>query len=132
MYKQKYRIYYEDTDAGGIVYHANYLKFLERSRTDFLRSLKIKQSDLMQENLAFVVKKISIDYIKPAFFDDLLEVQTSIDKISKAGVYFLQNVYDQNNNLIISANVIIVSIDLKLKKIKFIPKEIREVIAGAN
>jgi acyl-CoA thioester hydrolase len=68
------RVYYEDTDAGGVVYHANYLKFCERGRTDFLRVLGIKQSEM--PDLLFVVRRMTCDFIKSARLDDLLEVET--------------------------------------------------------
>jgi tol-pal system-associated acyl-CoA thioesterase len=71
-----YRIYFEDTDAGGVVYYANYLKFFERARTDFLRALNISQSELAaMENLIFVVRKCQIEYISPAKLDDLVKVR---------------------------------------------------------
>ena len=80
-----YRIYYEDTDAGGVVYYANYLKFFERARTDFLRTLEISQSDLAQkENLVFVVRKCEIDYLTPARLDDLVNVSVKIKEITSS------------------------------------------------
>lgn len=90
-FSAKYRIYYEDTDAGGIVYYANYLKFFERARTDFLRSLNIVQSELMaQENLVFVVRKCEIDYLTPARMDDLVEVSVAVTKINPASLTMFQ------------------------------------------
>ena len=74
-FSTKYRVYYEDTDAGGVVYYANYLKFFERARTDFLRALNISQNELLQsEKLIFVVRRCEIDYVSPAKLDDLVEV----------------------------------------------------------
>ena len=90
-FSAQYRIYYEDTDAGGIVYYANYLKFFERARTDFLRSLNIVQSDLMaQKNLVFVVRKCEIDYLTPAKMDDLVEVSVRVTKIQPASIVMFQ------------------------------------------
>ena len=81
-----YRVYYEDTDAGGVVYYANYLKFFERARTDFLRTLGISQSDLAtKEGLVFVVRKCVIDYISPAKLDNILEV--SVEVKSPVAIY---------------------------------------------
>lgn len=92
-FSTKYRIYYEDTDAGGVVYYANYLKFFERARTDFLRKLEISQSRLLEkENLAFVVKRCEIDYISPAKLDDLIEVSAQIAEIKSASVEMVQEI----------------------------------------
>ena len=70
------RIYYEDTDAGGVVYYANYLKFFERGRTEFLRELNIEQDTLLDKNIAFVVRKVEMDCIKSARFNELLSIKT--------------------------------------------------------
>lgn len=88
-----YRIYYEDTDAGGVVYYANYLKFFERARTDFLRSLHISQSDLIHSNnLAFVVRKCDIDYISPAKLDDMIDVNVEVTEIRNASILMDQTI----------------------------------------
>ncbi len=92
-----YRIYYEDTDAGGVVYHANYLKFAERARTEMLRSIDIKQSDMI--NYFFVVKNIEVDFIKAAKLDDLIEVHTSIISSGATYINFLQDMTVENNNI---------------------------------
>lgn len=83
IFSTQYRIYYEDTDSGGVVYYANYLKFFERARSDFLRSLGISQSQLAKdENLIFVVRKCEIEYLFPARLDDLISVSAEIKSIS--------------------------------------------------
>lgn len=92
-FSKQYRIYYEDTDAGGVVYYANYLKFFERARTDFLRSKNINQNELIKkENIAFVVKKCLIDYVKPAQLDDLIEVSVKIIDIKPASIKIYQEI----------------------------------------
>ena len=74
-----FRVYYEDTDAGGVVYHANYLKFAERARTDWLRDAGIEQSQVLKElGLVFVVYRLEIDFLSPARLDDLLTVETRL------------------------------------------------------
>jgi acyl-CoA thioester hydrolase len=81
------RVYFEDTDAGGIVYYANYLKFAERARTELLRSLGIESAALMaNDNIALSVKTCSLDFLKPAKLDDALEVHTRIDKVGGASM----------------------------------------------
>lgn len=85
------RVYYEDTDAGGIVYYANYLKFFERARTEWLRAAGIGQQVLLEEHGAmFVVKSAALDYHAPAKLDDVLELTLSIEKLGRASVQFVQ------------------------------------------
>jgi acyl-CoA thioester hydrolase len=87
------RVYYEDTDSGGIVYHANYLKFMERGRTEWLRSLGFDQSRLNKElGIIFVVRSIEIEYEKPAQFDDTLEIATRVMACRGASLLFHQAV----------------------------------------
>ena len=120
----KIRVYYEDTDAGGVVYYANYLKFTERGRTEFLRNLGISQFEIYKNlNIKFIVHSLSIDYINPSYLDDQLTVDTSIEKINKASIEFSQNIfksYDGKTIDIIKSKCIIVPINDE-SKIKPIP-----------
>jgi 4-hydroxybenzoyl-CoA thioesterase len=86
------RVYIEDTDAGGIVYYVNYLKFMERARTEFLRDLGFKQYLLAQENFQFVVRDCQIRYRKPAVIDDQLSVTVTLEKLGRASMDFTQTV----------------------------------------
>lgn len=88
------RVYYEDTDAGGIVYHSNYLRFAERGRTEMLRALGSGHTDLVQsEGVAFAVRRCEIDFRWPARLDDLLEVETRIADIGGASIVFEQTIF---------------------------------------
>ncbi|MYM41090.1 tol-pal system-associated acyl-CoA thioesterase [Duganella qianjiadongensis] len=88
------RVYYEDTDAGGIVYYANYLKFYERARTEWLRALQVEQHVLAQEHgILFVVKSVSCDYHAPAKLDDVLKLTLSIEKMGRVSIQFIQQVW---------------------------------------
>lgn len=118
------RIYYEDTDAGALVYHANYIKYMERARTEFLRELKIEQSTFLTQNIAFVVTSMNINYKASARLDDLLNVKSSITKLKRASVEFLQEIYNQNGQLICSGAVMIASVNLAKNRPCAIPKEI--------
>lgn len=89
----KIRVYYEDTDAGGIVYHANYIKFCERARSEFCFNAGVKFSS----GYHFVVTKIVANYIKPAVLGDILEVKTSVSKIAKASMVLDQSIYRVSN-----------------------------------
>lgn len=88
------RVYYEDTDSGGVVYYANYLKFMERARTELLRSMGYQQDQLQQEpGIIFAVHSANIQYKKPARFNDELNVVTSITSLGKASICFKQSIY---------------------------------------
>jgi len=88
------RVYYEDTDSGGVVYHANYVKFMERARTEWLRKKGIEQDDLLSGyQLIFAVKHLSIDFVQPARFNDLLAVGVSLCQHSKVSLVFQQDIF---------------------------------------
>jgi acyl-CoA thioester hydrolase len=92
-HRQAVRVYFEDTDAAGIVYYANYLKFAERARTDMLRDLGISHAEMMKrDGLVLVVRRCEIDYLKPAKLDDLLTIETEAAKLGGASVELLQRV----------------------------------------
>lgn len=111
------RIYYEDTDAGGVVYHARYLAFYERARTEMLREFNINQRFLIEsQKIAFVVKTMTIDYILPARLDDLLIVKSQIDNVRKASLTFKQKIVNYENQVINEADVLIACVDLNKNK----------------
>jgi len=88
------RIYYEDTDAGGLVYYANYLKFMERARTEWLRALGFEQDLLRREaGIIFVVRAVTIDYLRPARFNDLLEVASKLEELKRVSLVIRQQVH---------------------------------------
>jgi len=88
------RVYYEDTDAGGIVYYANYLKFFERARTEWLRALDVDQHALLREHDAlFVVKSVVAEYHAPAKLDDVLKLTVNIEKLGRASISFIQEAW---------------------------------------
>jgi len=85
------RVYYEDTDSGGVVYHANYLRYFERTRTEYLRSLGFQLDELLErEGILFVVRSLQIDYLKPARFNEALTVETEITQLKPASLVFRQ------------------------------------------
>ncbi|MBS7540178.1 tol-pal system-associated acyl-CoA thioesterase [Ancylobacter lacus] len=104
------RVYYEDTDFTGIVYHANYLKFMERARSDHLRLIGVSQGELFGQaqeeapGFAFVVRSMSIDYVRPARFDDVLEVHTSPSEVAGASITLHQKVM-RGPDLLVEAKV---------------------------
>lgn len=86
------RVYYEDTDAGGVVYHSNYLKYFERGRTEFLREKGLSVGDLAQQGYVFPVVHLDIDYRSPALHDDLLRVETEVLEVGKTSFTLGQQV----------------------------------------
>lgn len=124
------RVYYEDTDAGRVVYHARYLHFFERARTDYLRELGFSQQALLDEhNLAFVVKAMQIDYRLAAKLDDLLTVETEVSGIKGATILFSQQI-KCNDVLICTAEVKVACVDLTKMKPVAIPQEIKAAFNG--
>ncbi|MCK4675690.1 MAG: tol-pal system-associated acyl-CoA thioesterase [Gammaproteobacteria bacterium] len=94
------RVYYEDTDSGGVVYYANYLKFMERARTELLRSIGYEQDQLQLDlGIIFAVASANIQYKKPARFNDELNVVTCITALGKASICFKQSVYRRVSHL---------------------------------
>lgn len=93
MFAWPVRVYYEDTDSGGVVYYANYLKFMERARTEWLRSLGIEQDELIaRDQIIFAVHGMTVDYLQPARFNDLLWVTADIADQGRASLTFTQKV----------------------------------------
>lgn len=122
------RVYYEDTDAGGIVYYANYLKFAERARTELLRSEGIENGELMQrERVAFAVRECHADYIKPAKLDDALEVHTRVTEIAGASLWMAQNVMC-GDTLLVAMTVRLACMDVDTGGPKRLPKIVSECL----
>lgn len=119
-----FRVYYEDTDAGGVVYYANYLRFLERARTEMLRAIGFEQAQLLHiEGIAFAVRSLSVDYLKPARLDDLIEVSSSIRELGRAQMVFAQQI-SRSNDVLLEATVRVACIDPVRGKAVAIPRDI--------
>tara|TARA_R110001592_G_scaffold1001_2_gene5893 strand:- start:5437 stop:5847 length:411 start_codon:yes stop_codon:yes gene_type:complete len=99
------RVYIEDTDAGGIVFYANYLKYFERARTEFFRSRGFELRKGLSENINYVVHSLSVDYKKSAYLDDELIVSTQVIKTAKTYLIFEQKVFNQEKDLMVVAEV---------------------------
>ena len=126
------RVYYEDTDAGGVVYYANYLKYIERGRTEHLRELGFELATIAEEiGLVFVVKSVKADYLLPAFLDDTIEVQTSIELVKHASLIFAQKITSiEKNTVLFEAEVKVVSVLKNNLKPCAFPQEIMEKLNG--
>ena len=119
----KMKVYYEDTDASGRVYHANYLKFLERGRTNLIYQTNLTHKILVNKfDIIFVVKNISINFKKPAFFEDSIEVVSSITELNRVKINFVQKIY-RESDLLIDAEVLVIPVNT-LGKITKLPNEL--------
>lgn len=123
MYRLPVRVYIEDTDAGGIVYHSNYLKYMERARTEFLRQHGYQHTETEKEGAIFVVTELSIRYKKPALMDDELIVNLSLASHRRASAVFTQQVL-RGETLLCEADVTIASIDPVSKRPRTMPEHI--------
>ncbi len=126
IYEYKFKIYYEDTDSGGVVYYANYLKFIERARSEIIKSLGFSNNNLREKfNLFFIVKYCNINYRKPAKLEDELIVFTSVVSLSKTSLVMKQDV-KKHDDLVAEAEVCLVAVDMKGKPTK-IPDELKKL-----
>ncbi len=117
-FKWPVTIYYEDTDAGGVVYHSNYLKYFERARTEFLRHKGFSQQLLLDQNIAFVVRHVDIDFLQGARLDDHLTVETTVLEIKKASLIFCQKIVNPEGRVLCKAQILIVCVTIDNKKMK--------------
>ena len=127
-HKNNIRIYYEDTDLGGVVYHANYLKYAERSRTEMLRKYKIEQEILKNNySIRFIVKDLFIEYYKAAILDDYLTIKSFIIKTSSAKIKMEQEIY-RKNTLLVKINITLGSTNLEGKPSR-LPKFVLNILS---
>ncbi|SDK53706.1 tol-pal system-associated acyl-CoA thioesterase [Paracoccus chinensis] len=124
------RVYYEDTDLGQIVYYANYLKFIERGRSEWLRAAGVDQQRLLEDShLAFVVRRVEADYLSPARFDDQLEVVTTLEQATGPRVTVSQ-VVERDGKALFRARVTVVCVDLRTMRPHRLPEAVRAALAG--
>jgi len=126
------RVYWEDTDAGGVVYYANYLKFMERARSEWLRALGFEQDVLrIDPGVVFVVRRVEVDYLSPARFNDALEVSVSLSRIGGASLVVEQTV-NRDVTRLIAARVTLACVDaVQFKPVK-IPAFILQALEPAT
>ncbi|OLQ88483.1 tol-pal system-associated acyl-CoA thioesterase [Vibrio panuliri] len=117
-------VYYEDTDAGGVVYHSNYLKFFERARTELLRNVGVSQQALLEQNIGFVVRHMEIDFLQGARLDDHLIVKTNIAELKKASLTFCQEIVNPEGKTLCRAMVKVACINNERMRPTAIPQAI--------
>ena len=119
------RVYWEDTDAGGVVYHASYLRFLERARTEWLRRLGVDQMAFKEATgLAFMVHRMEIDFLKPALLDDELTVSVEVKERRSASILFAQTIARVDGTVLVQAQVRAACVDLERMQPARIPDDI--------
>ena len=123
------RVYYEDTDLAGIVYYANYLKFIERARTEWVRGLGVDQRALKAAGLVFAVRRVEADYLRPARFDDELVVQTVVTSVTGARIVLQQDI-TRGPERLFAAQVVLVCL-LDTGQPARLPPELRRVLDRA-
>jgi acyl-CoA thioester hydrolase len=122
------RVYYEDTDLAGIVYYANYLKFIERARSEMLKKANVNQIDLIKRGYFFVVTSLKADYLKPAYFEDSLKVITEVTKIKGASIILQQTIF-RSEKVLFEASIRLALID-KSGKAARLPANIRQLLGS--
>src|SRR3989338_7522789 len=126
VFSLQVRVYFQDTDAGGGVYHANYLNFMERARTEWLRTYGYSNAELMKQlGVVFVVRSLKLDYLKPALLDDMLSVTAQIKDIGRSRLNLLQSVL-RGDELLTEAEVHLVCVSLQ----GFKPVSVTEALRG--
>ncbi len=128
-YKSTFRVYYEDTDLAGIVYYANYLKFIERGRSDWVREIGIDQTSLKEDHgVVFAVRRVEADYLRPGHLDDVLTVETTLREVRGARFVMDQRVL-RGDEVLFTARVTIVTMTLDGRPTRLSP-EIRAVMGA--
>ena len=120
------RVYYEDTDLAGIVYYANYLKFIERARSEMVRAAGIDQLAMKAEGVVFAVTRVEADYLKPAKYDDTLMVETTLDKITPARFVMDQRVL-RGEEVLFRASVTVACLDNNGRPVR-VPEVLRTLL----
>ncbi|MBM7059745.1 tol-pal system-associated acyl-CoA thioesterase [Pseudomonas sp. UL073] len=132
-YAHRCRVYYEDTDAGGIVYYVNYLKFMERARTERLRQLGFSQSELVGDNLLFVVHSSEARYHAPARLDDELGITAEVIELNRASLRFRQQVRRvADNALLCEGQFLVACVRADSLKPRALPEALRSAFASGQ
>ncbi|NMH64297.1 tol-pal system-associated acyl-CoA thioesterase [Shewanella sp. SHSM-M6] len=132
MFHWPITVYYEDTDAGGVVYHANYLKFFERARTEWLKAMGVSQTLLLADDIAFVVSRSEIDFRRAAKFEQNLIVESKVIELKKASLVFQQRLIDDSGICYCEGTVLVACVALSRMRPRAIPLNIVQEFNGAS
>jgi len=126
------RVYYEDTDAGGVVFYANYLKFFERARTEMLRAMGYEQDELIaNEGIIFVVRSVQVDYLRSARFNEQIQVSAEVTFAKKASLTFEQTI-TRGDDVLCTSVIRIACLDAKTMRPKAIPENLLELLKNEH
>jgi acyl-CoA thioester hydrolase len=125
----EFRIYYEDTDAGGVVYHANYLCYFERGRTEYLRARGLSVGDLASRGYLFPVVRLEIDYCSPAVLDDLVRVTTEVLEVGRTSFLLGQQVVRVSDNRVLASGKVTLVCTSAAMKARRLPDELIQAVA---
>jgi acyl-CoA thioester hydrolase len=128
VFRLPVRVYYQDTDAGGVVYHGAYLAFLERARTEFLRSLGFDIGRLAAEGLLFVLHRVELDFLRPALLDDALVVTAGVQALGRSSTRFVQSVEREDGGVAARAVVSLVCVSAQRFRPVSIPAPLRAAL----
>lgn len=123
-----YRVYYEDTDAGGIMYHGSYIRYCERGRTEFMRAIGHSCKEMQDEGTIFVIRHLEADYLMPAYLEDLLTVETSVIQVKNTS-FLMQQTISRHNDILCQMKVTAVAVNRTGKPVR-VPEFIRESLEG--
>ena len=123
-FKSRFKVYYEDTDSGGVVYYANYLKFLERARTDAISSLDFSNNKLIEKfGIFIIVKSCNLNFLRPAKLEDNLDIISKVIEVKNVSIKMKQNIY-VNDSMIVEAEILLASVNNEGKPSK-LPDEFK-------
>jgi acyl-CoA thioester hydrolase len=137
MFTLPVRVYYEDTDSGGVVYYANYFKFMERARSEWLRAVGYEQDVLArQQGVIFAVRSAAIDFLKPARFNELLHVSAAVTHMGRASLSFKQQVSrmikGDESELLAVGQILVVYLEARTFKLKLTPSNLKKDLQSAG
>jgi acyl-CoA thioester hydrolase len=128
----KIRIYYEDTDCGGVVYYANYLRYVERARTEFLESRGVGMKKLMDEGVYFVVAEAALRYLSPGRYGDILAIETTLGKVGTASIVFRHAIRrDASGEKLVEATVKLCCVGKNMRPLR-LRKDVLDAVSGAE
>lgn len=132
MFRWPISVYYEDTDAGGVVYHSNYLNFFERARTEWLKAIGVKQTALLADDIAFVVKRAELDFCRAARFEQDLFVESFVIEMKKASLTFQQRLVNHEGDVYCEGKILVACITLSRMKPRAIPQNIVQELKSGS
>ncbi|WP_189493382.1 tol-pal system-associated acyl-CoA thioesterase [Formosimonas limnophila] len=131
VYQLPIKLYFEDTDAMGIVYHANYIKYFERARTEWLRAANLHHGALMAQDVGFVIRQADIEWLSPLTLDDEIVVTAQVDTLGRSSIVLEQTIL-KNGELVSRAKILMVCVSISTKRPVSVPENIRKTFLSSQ